>query len=155
MQLLHFIHVHNNFPSLSQHRTRCIFCNSNIALAWENSRYLLIPPLVSPRNDVWDSTEIPYLVWWRVATQTWALSFWLVVPLVKFASTNQKHYPNLGSDASSEWNFCARFSDVISGGNRSWRRKMSSVFSGWYHTIRNYSALISHQERLPFILDSK
>ena len=119
MQLLNFIHVHNNFPSLSQHRTRCIFCNSNIALAWENSRYLVIPPLVSPRNDVWNSTEIPYLVWWRVATQTWALSFWLVVPLVKFASTNQQHYPNLGSDASSVWNFCARFSDVISGGNRS------------------------------------
>ena len=45
MQLLHFIHVHNNFPSFSQHLTRCIFCNSNIALAWENSRYLAIPPL--------------------------------------------------------------------------------------------------------------
>ena len=41
------------------------------------------------------------------------------------------------------------------GRNRSWHRKISSFFSGWYHTIRNYSALISHQERLPFILDSK
>ena len=28
-------------------------------------------------------------------------------------STNQKHYPELGSDASSLWNFWARFSDVI------------------------------------------
>ena len=41
------------------------------------------------------------------------------------------------------------------GRKRSWHRKISSFFSGWYHTIRNYSALISHQERLPFILDSK
>ena len=38
------------------------------------------------------SKEIPY--WWRVTTQ-----FWLVVPWVKFASTNQKHYPDLVSDA--------------------------------------------------------
>ena len=32
--------------------------------------------------------------------------------------TNQKHYPDLGSDASSVWFFCARFSDVISRGNQ-------------------------------------
>ena len=48
--------------------------------------------------------------------------FWLVVPRGKFASTNQKHYPDLGSDASSVWNFCACFSDVISRGNQ-WRRR--------------------------------
>ena len=47
----------------------------------------------------------------------------------KFVSTNQKHYPYLGSDASSAWNFCARFSDVISRENH-WRREMSAVFSG-------------------------
>ena len=29
------------------------------------------------------------------------------------STTNQKHYPVLGSDASSVWNFSARFSDVI------------------------------------------
>ena len=32
-------------------------------------------------------------------------------------TTNQKHYPDLGSDSSSVWNFCARFSDVIWRGN--------------------------------------
>ena len=37
--------------------------------------------------------------------------------------------PDLGSDASSVWNFCGRFSDVISRGNRWWRREMSAVFS--------------------------
>ena len=46
---------------------------------------------------------------------------------VKFASTNQKHYPDMGSEASSVWDFCARFSDVISRGNRWWSREMSSV----------------------------
>ena len=30
--------------------------------------------------------------------------------------TNQNHYPELGSDTSSVWNFCARMSDVISWG---------------------------------------
>ena len=29
------------------------------------------------------------------------------MPLGKFASTNQKHYPDLSSDVSSVWNFCA------------------------------------------------
>ena len=43
-------------------------------------------------------------------------------------TTNQKHYPDLGSDSSSVWNFCARFSDVIWRGNQWWRRQMSAVF---------------------------
>ena len=32
-------------------------------------------------------------------------------------TSNQKYYPDLGSNASSVWNFCARFSDVISRWN--------------------------------------
>ena len=37
-------------------------------IAWENSRHLATLPLVSPPNDVWEtSAEIPY--WWRVTTQ--------------------------------------------------------------------------------------
>ena len=36
-------------------------------IAWENSRHLATLPLVSPPNDVWEtSAEIPY--WWRVTT---------------------------------------------------------------------------------------
>ena len=35
--------------------------------------------------------------------------------------------PDLGSDASSVWNFCARFSDLIWPGNQWWRRKMPAV----------------------------
>ena len=37
----------------------------------------------------------------------------------------------LGSDASSVWNFRARFSNVISRENHRQRRKMSTVFSGY------------------------
>ena len=43
--------------------------------------------------------------------------FWLVTPREKFDSTNQKHYPDSGSVASSVWNFCSRLSDVISRKN--------------------------------------
>ena len=42
-------------------------------VAWENSRHVATPPLVSPRNDAWErSAEIPY--WWRVTTQIWVHS---------------------------------------------------------------------------------
>ena len=48
--------------------------------------------------------------------------------MVKFASTNQKHYPDLRSDASSVWNFCACFSDVVSQENR-WCAVKCGLFS--------------------------
>ena len=55
----------------------------------------------------------------------------LVEPSFPSGATNQKHYPDLGSDTSSVWIFCARFSNLVSRGNRWWRREMSTVFSGW------------------------
>ena len=61
-----------------------------------------------------------------VAIQIWVV---LLIGCSKF-SNSQKYYPDLGSDVSSVWSFCARFSDVISRGNRCWRREMSAVFSG-------------------------
>ena len=42
----------------------------------------------------------------------------------KFDSTNKEHYPDLGSDASSVFNFCAPFS-----------RQMSAVFLETLHYI--------------------
>ena len=44
--------------------------------------------------------------------------------------TNQKHYPDLGSEASSVWDFCACFSDIITQGNHQWCLEMSGVFLG-------------------------
>ena len=64
--------------------------------------------------------------------------FWLVEANFTSSTTNQKQCP----EVSSVWNFCARFSDVISWGNRWWRRKMLSAFSGymereWYKNRKN------------------
>ena len=56
--------------------------------------------------------------------------FWLVVARGKCTSTNHRQYPDLGCDASSVWNFCASYSDVISKGNHWWRQELLAVFSG-------------------------
>ena len=48
----------------------------------------------------------------------------------KFASSNQKQYPDLGCDRSSVWNFCARFLDVTWCRNHWFRREISAVFFG-------------------------
>ena len=60
-----------------------------------------------PWNDIWWLWND---IWWRVTTQIWVvlLTGWSRFP------TNKKHYPVPGSGTSSLWNFCARFSDVIS-----------------------------------------
>ena len=55
-------------------------------------------------------------------------SGWLKILL---ASTNQKQYPDLGSDASSVWNFFTHFSDFILCRNQ-WRCcKMLAGFSSY------------------------
>ena len=73
-------------------------------LAWENIRHFATPPLVSPRNDVWETSgEIPY--WWRVTIQIWVVLLigWSKFPM-RFGQSEA---------TSSVWNFCAHFSDVI------------------------------------------
>ena len=55
----------------------------------------------------------------------------------KFASTNQKHYSQLGSGASPGWKFCPRFSDVISWGKQWWRREVSAAISGHSNSSQN------------------
>ena len=45
---------------------------STFHVAWENSRHLATLQLVSPPNDVWEtSAEIPY--WWRVTIKIWVM----------------------------------------------------------------------------------
>ena len=58
--------------------------------------------------------------------------------------TNQKHDPDPGSDASSVWNFCARFSDVIWRENYWWRREMLAVFLGYVKDSLPKGLLLSH-----------
>ena len=40
-------------------------------------------------------------------------------------------FRDLGREASSVWNFCARFSDIIPRRHLWWRQEMSAVFSGF------------------------
>ena len=95
-------------------------------VAWENNQHLAMP-LVSPRNDIWEtSAEIPY--WWRVTTQSWVV---LLIGWSKF-SDNRMQNPDMVSVASSVWNFCPHFWGVISQGHQWWRRVMSAIFSGYY-----------------------
>ena len=55
----------------------------------------------------------------RTFVQDCRYCLWLIMPHGQFASSNQKHYPDLGKlNAFSIRHFCARFSDVISRGNQ-------------------------------------
>ena len=102
----------------------------------------------------------------RMTSEKWAQKFhtddvslarsgqcpWLVRNLIHPIRSTTQNYPDLGSDASSVWNFCARSSDVISRGNQWLRRKTSAVFSGygsWIFSLfiilcahRNYNIII-------------
>ena len=101
--------------------------NTTQVLAWENSRHLATPLLVSPakwrlrnkrRNSILMTHHYPDLS---------SASDWLNQILPR-GTTNLKHYPALGSDSSSVWNFCARFSNVIWRGNQWWLREMLAFF---------------------------
>ena len=121
------------------------------SIAWENSQQFTTPPLVSPQNEVWETnTEISN--WWHITTQIRVVLLIGYKSLVKFTSTNQKHYPDLASDVSSVWNFCGHFSDVILRGNHWWHSKMLAVFLGYeFHRFR---ALGSHQFSLEQSLEN-
>ena len=97
-------------------------------LSWDNSWHFATPLLVSPRN-VWE-------------TVCWS----------KFLA-NQKHHPDLGCNASSVWNFCGRFSDVISQGNQWWGRE--TFFSRpWGYRLTKVALVPSPSGRLLWISDS-
>ena len=97
-------------------------------VAWEKGGHFGTPPqgppqVVYARNDVWEtSAKIPY--WWHATTR-----IWIYVLLIgwKSALSSQKHNSDLGSDTSSVWNFCARFSEVISRVNHLWGRPEMSA----------------------------
>ena len=106
------------------------YLGSICSLAWANSRHFEMLPLVS-------CAMIPEKQAQKFHTDDASLRrtgkcFWLVMLHGKFAPTNQKHYPDLGSDASSIWNFCTCFLDVISQGNQGRHREVSSYFLRLY-----------------------
>ena len=67
----------------------------SLFLAWENSRHFVTATVVSPRNDVWQtSAEIPH--WGRVTTQIWVV---LLIGWSKFP-TRQTHGRSKGLPTS-------------------------------------------------------
>ena len=102
---------------------------SGVLAAWENNRHFATPQVFSR----------------RMKSEKWVQKFhtddvslarsgqcpWLVRNLIHPIRSTTQNYPDLGSDASSIWNFGVPFSDVISRGNRRWRHKTSAVFSGY------------------------
>ena len=71
---------------------------------WENRRHLATPPTISPRKTSEKRAQ-------KFHTDDALLPrsgqcFWLVEANFTSGTTNQKHYPDLGSDASLVWNFC-------------------------------------------------
>ena len=78
--------------------------NTKFYLAWENRRHFATPPTVSPRK----SSEKRAQKYHKddASLPRSGQCFWLVEANFTSGTTNQKHYPDLGSDASSVWNFC-------------------------------------------------
>jgi len=81
--------------------------------------------LVSPRNDVWEtSAKIPCR--WHVSTQ-----IWLAAANFPSDKNNQKHYPDLGTDTRTyQYGISALVSQTLFRRETS-GREMSAVFSGY------------------------
>ena len=78
-----------------------------------------MPPTVSPRNDVWEtSTWIPY--WWRVTTQTWIV---LLIGRSKFPSRHVQSEAVLGSVTRHQYGISVFFWRHVAG---------KPVVASWY-----------------------
>ena len=75
-------------------------------LAWGHFE---MPQLVSPRNDIWETSAEENPRTDDVSLPRSGLCFWLVVPRGKFDSTNQKHLPDLGTGRVISMEFLRSF----------------------------------------------
>ena len=110
----------------------CISARNNIlmpnSLVWETSRQYATPP---PRFlEKWRLRNkrrlFPY--WWSITSLIWeVLLIGRATWEICFNQSETLPRSCLLSDTSSVWNFCARFSDVISRRNQSWRSEMPPV----------------------------
>ena len=94
-------------------------------VAWENSRHFATPSWLSKRNDVWEKRRnakpMPCYYPDLESASDWSGCE---------ENLPQPSTTNLSTDASSVWNLCARFSDVISRENLWWRPALQAVFLG-------------------------
>ena len=69
--------------------------------------------------------------------------FWLIVLLVKFASTNQKHYPDLGT--TSDWSCCLwNLLQPIRSATQIWVVLGQGVFTWHRGDFREFTPVPSH-----------
>ena len=85
-------------------------------ILWENSRHFLTQSQVSPRIEVRSEEGRNSILMTRCYPDLNSASDWLEIihPI-------PRHYPDLGRDTPSVWNFCARSSSVI------WRETSGDV----------------------------
>ena len=119
------------FNTVKIHQVFCYIWSINYITIFNNNKYiskesnelgLIICTVTQSHN--WVNSEAA-----NVSLPKFGQCFWLVVPLEKFASTNQKHYPDRGSDTSSVWNFCSRSSDVIKELKQLRRRQLPKILN--------------------------
>ena len=103
-----------------------------LLIARENRPHFATPLTVSPRNWLLGNERRNSEPLTCHYSDLVSVSDWLKQISRAARPINQKHYQDLGSDASSAWNFCSRSSDVISWGNQWWHREMSAVFSALF-----------------------
>ena len=120
------IEVHSNFP---QHSVPA----NNWSFSLRNRRQFATLPLVSSRNDVWEtSAQISY--WLRVTIHI------RVVLLIGWSkiSANQKHYPDPSSVASFVKFLRSLLRRHFVGKSPWWRRKMWTVFPDYWNFELSY-----------------
>ena len=119
------------FNTVKIHQVFCYIWSINYITIFNNNKYIskesnelgLITCTVTQSHN-WVNSEAA-----NVSLPKFGQCFWLVVPLEKFASTNQKLYPDRGSDTSSVWNFCSRSSDVIKELKQLRRRQLPKILN--------------------------
>ena len=77
--------------------------------AWENSRYFMTPPLVSPREITSE----------KRLQKCFTTQIWVVILIGRTATEICFSQSEALPDLSSVWDYCNRFSDGISRGNQS------------------------------------
>ena len=113
------------------------------SVTWENRRHFATPLTVSPRNWLLGNERRNSEPLTCHYSDLVSVSDWLKQISPAARPINQKHYQDLGSDASSAWNFCSRSSDVISRGNQWWHREMSAVFSALFLMCHRVASKLS------------
>ena len=78
--------------------------NTTFYVAWKNRRHFATPPTVSSRKMSEKRVQKFHID--DASLPRCGQCSWLVEANFTSGTTNQKHYPNPGSDASSVWNFC-------------------------------------------------